>query len=236
MASKRLAVLYSARDLLPGRYTFAIRPVGAGGDALAAGRYRIVVRATGTDGDEASHVAAAPRAMTAVALYWAQGCHLCEPAKETARAVCAELGVSLEEIDITGDETLEAAVPRRRCRCSRSTVAARSSSTSTSTTCASAWPARWRADGALGRRTISLVLCAADALRYRRVYAALCCYEIVGITGAKPRGIRATDSRRRCPAVPLSAGTDPDEEDGSRRDLLAGDRGVHAHQRHPDPA
>ena len=47
--------------------------------------------------------------MTAVALYWAQGCHLCEPAKETTRAVCADLGVALEEIDITGDETLEAA-------------------------------------------------------------------------------------------------------------------------------
>ena len=46
--------------------------------------------------------------MTAVALYWAQGFHLCEPAKETARAVCAELGVPLEEIDITGDATLEA--------------------------------------------------------------------------------------------------------------------------------
>ncbi|MDX6378252.1 MAG: hypothetical protein QOE98_2555 [Gaiellaceae bacterium] len=47
--------------------------------------------------------------MTAVALYGAQGCHLCEPAKVTARAVCAELGVPLDEIDITGDETLEAA-------------------------------------------------------------------------------------------------------------------------------
>ena len=46
--------------------------------------------------------------MTAVALYWAQGCHLCEPAKETTRAVCADLGVALEEIDITGDATLEA--------------------------------------------------------------------------------------------------------------------------------
>ena len=47
--------------------------------------------------------------MTAVALYWAEGCHLCEPAKVTTRAVCAELGVSLEEIDITGDDALEAA-------------------------------------------------------------------------------------------------------------------------------
>jgi glutaredoxin len=46
--------------------------------------------------------------MTAVALYWAQGCHLCEPAKATARAVCAELGVPLDEIDVTGDDALEA--------------------------------------------------------------------------------------------------------------------------------
>ncbi len=54
------------------------------------------------------HVAAAARAMTSVALYWAEGCHLCEPAKVTTRTVCAELGVPLREIDITGDETLEA--------------------------------------------------------------------------------------------------------------------------------
>lgn len=51
---KRLAVLYTARDLLPGRYTFAIRPVSAGGTALAAGRYRVVVRATAGDGDKVS--------------------------------------------------------------------------------------------------------------------------------------------------------------------------------------
>ena len=46
--------------------------------------------------------------MTAVALYWAPGCHLCEPAKATARAVCAELGVAYEEIDISVDAALEA--------------------------------------------------------------------------------------------------------------------------------
>jgi hypothetical protein len=50
---RRIVVLYSARDLLPGRYTFGIRPVGAGGTALEAGRYRIVVRATGSDGEQA---------------------------------------------------------------------------------------------------------------------------------------------------------------------------------------
>ena len=46
--------------------------------------------------------------MTAVALFWAPGCHLCEPAKATARAVCAELGVAYEEVDISGDAALEA--------------------------------------------------------------------------------------------------------------------------------
>jgi subtilisin family serine protease len=48
--SRRIAVLYTARELLPGRYGFTVRALGAGGAALPAGRYRIVVRATGTDG------------------------------------------------------------------------------------------------------------------------------------------------------------------------------------------
>jgi hypothetical protein len=46
----RIAVLYEARDLLPGRYSFTVRPLAAGGGALAPGRYRLVVKATGTDG------------------------------------------------------------------------------------------------------------------------------------------------------------------------------------------
>jgi len=46
--------------------------------------------------------------VTSVAVYWAPGCHLCGPVKATARAVCAELGVELREIDITGDDGLEA--------------------------------------------------------------------------------------------------------------------------------
>jgi glutaredoxin len=45
--------------------------------------------------------------VTAVALYWAPGCHLCEPVKATASAVCAELGIAYEEIDISGDAALE---------------------------------------------------------------------------------------------------------------------------------
>jgi glutaredoxin len=42
-----------------------------------------------------------------VTVYWAPGCHLCEPVKETARTVCTELGATLVEVDITGDELLE---------------------------------------------------------------------------------------------------------------------------------
>jgi glutaredoxin len=45
--------------------------------------------------------------MTQVVVYWADGCHLCEPAKQTARDVCGRLGVALEEVDITGDPDLE---------------------------------------------------------------------------------------------------------------------------------
>ncbi|GAA5007634.1 glutaredoxin family protein [Actinopolymorpha pittospori] len=41
-----------------------------------------------------------------VTLYGKPGCHLCEDARETVAAVCAELGVEWTEIDITTDEAL----------------------------------------------------------------------------------------------------------------------------------
>jgi hypothetical protein len=43
-----------------------------------------------------------------VAVFWAVGCHLCEPAKAAVRAVCTPLGILVEEVDITGDAALEA--------------------------------------------------------------------------------------------------------------------------------
>jgi glutaredoxin len=43
-----------------------------------------------------------------VVVYHAQGCHLCDRALEQLRALKAELGFSLREVDITGDEALEA--------------------------------------------------------------------------------------------------------------------------------
>jgi glutaredoxin len=44
-----------------------------------------------------------------VTLFHAQGCHLCERAREQLLALRAELGFELEEVDIGGDAELEAA-------------------------------------------------------------------------------------------------------------------------------
>jgi glutaredoxin len=43
-----------------------------------------------------------------VAVYHADGCHLCERALAQARALRAELGFELEEVAIDGDAELEA--------------------------------------------------------------------------------------------------------------------------------
>jgi glutaredoxin len=44
-----------------------------------------------------------------VVLYHAEGCHLCERALESVRALRDELGFDLREVEITGDLALEAA-------------------------------------------------------------------------------------------------------------------------------
>jgi glutaredoxin len=51
-----------------------------------------------------------PRALpvTQVTLYGAQGCHLCERARETVTALRDELDFELEEVLIDGDPELEA--------------------------------------------------------------------------------------------------------------------------------
>ena len=46
--------------------------------------------------------------MTRVVLYRAQGCHLCERARETLEHLRDELGFELAEVDIAGDADLEA--------------------------------------------------------------------------------------------------------------------------------
>ncbi|MES1246655.1 MAG: glutaredoxin family protein [Actinomycetota bacterium] len=52
-----------------------------------------------------SHVASTPE----VTVYHADGCHLCERALEQVRQLRDELGYTLREVDITGDDALEAA-------------------------------------------------------------------------------------------------------------------------------
>ncbi|HTZ05231.1 MAG TPA: glutaredoxin family protein [Gaiellaceae bacterium] len=47
--------------------------------------------------------------MVEVVVYHARGCHLCEPALAHARALQAELGYELREVEIDGDPELEAA-------------------------------------------------------------------------------------------------------------------------------
>ena len=42
-----------------------------------------------------------------ITLYTRPGCHLCDDARAVIEAVCADLGESYEEIDITGDDELE---------------------------------------------------------------------------------------------------------------------------------
>ena len=46
--------------------------------------------------------------MKHVLLYTAQGCHLCERARATLAEHEEELGFELREVDITGDDELEA--------------------------------------------------------------------------------------------------------------------------------
>jgi hypothetical protein len=45
--------------------------------------------------------------MSAVRLFVAPGCHLCEAALEVVAAACSELDVALEVVDIAGDPALE---------------------------------------------------------------------------------------------------------------------------------
>ena len=48
--------------------------------------------------------------MTArVTLYGKPGCHLCDDAREVIARVCADLGTSYDEVDITADPDLQRA-------------------------------------------------------------------------------------------------------------------------------
>ncbi len=57
-----------------------------------------------------------------------------------------------------------------------------------------------------------------------------------GVTNTDPgTARRSSHRRRRRPAQPLSPGPHAGEEDGEGADLVAGDLGLHEHQRDPDP-
>ncbi|HZT15967.1 MAG TPA: glutaredoxin family protein [Gaiellaceae bacterium] len=51
---------------------------------------------------------ALPVALKSVVLYHAEGCHLCERAREQLARVRSELPFAYTEVDITGDDALEA--------------------------------------------------------------------------------------------------------------------------------
>jgi glutaredoxin len=42
-----------------------------------------------------------------ITLYTRPGCHLCDAAREVVERVCADVGESFEEVDITTDDELE---------------------------------------------------------------------------------------------------------------------------------
>jgi glutaredoxin len=42
-----------------------------------------------------------------ITFYTRPGCHLCDDARAVVQAVCADLGESFEEVDITTDDELE---------------------------------------------------------------------------------------------------------------------------------
>jgi len=44
---------------------------------------------------------------TRVTLYGKPGCHLCDDAREVIARVCADLGMTYEEVDITTDPALQ---------------------------------------------------------------------------------------------------------------------------------
>ena len=44
--------------------------------------------------------------MSRVTLYGKPGCHLCDDAREVVAAVCADLGIGWDEVDITTDAEL----------------------------------------------------------------------------------------------------------------------------------
>ena len=49
----------------------------------------------------------APTGAPRITLYTRPGCHLCDDARAVIEGVCADLGESFEEVDISADDELE---------------------------------------------------------------------------------------------------------------------------------
>ena len=58
-------------------------------------------------------MASTPRERHVVTLVHAEGCHLCEGARRVIESVRAEVPFELEEVDIAGDDELEASYRER---------------------------------------------------------------------------------------------------------------------------
>ena len=58
-------------------------------------------------------MASTPKDRHVVTLVHAEGCHLCEGARRVIESVRAELPFELEEVDIAGDDELEASYRER---------------------------------------------------------------------------------------------------------------------------
>ena len=58
-------------------------------------------------------MASTPRGRHVVTLVHAEGCHLCEGARRVIESVRAEVPFELEEVDIAGDDELEASYRER---------------------------------------------------------------------------------------------------------------------------
>ena len=143
----------------------------------------------------------------------AEGCHLCERVLEVVDRVCAG---DFERVDIGGDPELEAALPhvdpRRRDRRRARLHLFR--------------PARGAAAAAEGLLTVP-----AACRRRRRHNVTL----LLQTEGRSDVG-GSLDGRSCGASLPVPAGSDAGQEDGQGPDFLAGDLGLHEHQRHPDPA
>lgn len=63
---------------------------------------------SGRDSPPSQENSTGARGPAVVALYGADGCHLCEKARAKLADLQAELGFELREVDITGDPELEA--------------------------------------------------------------------------------------------------------------------------------